>query len=114
VWISRTTWGALAAAVGIGLAHCAAPTNCLRYSDCSDGLTCAAGKCVPPPASIPDAGLDVDPVATADGETATEPDAGATSDDATPGVVEAGVDVAEAGDDAATAGDGAAADATGE
>lgn len=37
--------------VALGLAlHCGPTQDCLRYSDCADGLTCAAGRCVPPPA----------------------------------------------------------------
>ena len=43
---------------------CAPGTTCLRYSDCGQDLTCAAGKCVPPsagvPASVTDADVPVD------------------------------------------------------
>jgi hypothetical protein len=60
------------------------PKDCLRYSDCDPGLTCAYGRCVYPP--IPDAdGLegsvtDLD-VSSADTATATSGD-DATTDDA--------------------------------
>lgn len=36
---------------------CGGPSgDCLRYSDCAAGLTCAAGKCVAPPLPAPDDG----------------------------------------------------------
>ncbi len=44
---------------GLGLAlHCGPSQDCLRFSDCADGLTCASGRCVPPPgpASTGDSG----------------------------------------------------------
>ena len=41
---------AMALLFGVPLAHCDLSGSCLRFSDCNDGLTCAAGKCVPPPA----------------------------------------------------------------
>jgi hypothetical protein len=28
--------------------QCGPTPDCLRFSDCAEGLTCAAGKCVPP------------------------------------------------------------------
>jgi hypothetical protein len=41
-------FAALLAVLGVTLAHCVSPTNCLRYSDCDEGLTCAYGRCVVP------------------------------------------------------------------
>jgi len=38
----------LAVVVVAALTGCGAPSTCLRYSDCAQGLTCAAGKCVIP------------------------------------------------------------------
>ncbi len=46
--------GVIAVVVGATIA-CGEPGDCLRYSDCAAGLTCADGKCVPPP-SVPAAG----------------------------------------------------------
>jgi hypothetical protein len=57
VWISDRLARplALAAVVAALLAACGAESgDCLRYSDCSQGLTCAAGHCVVPPAAASD------------------------------------------------------------
>jgi hypothetical protein len=55
-WASLGAW--LLLVPGASLASCSPPTNCLRYSDCAEGLTCANSKCVPPPAPLPDASLE--------------------------------------------------------
>jgi hypothetical protein len=53
-----------AAVLVLALARCSASgTDCLRYSDCGPGLTCAAGKCVVPPPPA-DAALFVEPDAS--------------------------------------------------
>lgn len=44
--------------------NCAVPGQCLRYSDCNQGLTCAAGKCVVPPTA--DASDEADAAMEAD------------------------------------------------
>lgn len=36
--------------------NCLSSDACLRYSDCAEGLTCAMGKCVVPPAQTGDEG----------------------------------------------------------
>lgn len=48
----------VAVALGASVVNCSPPTNCLRFSDCDDGLTCAYGKCVPPPIALPDSGSE--------------------------------------------------------
>ena len=50
--------------------NCLESGTCLRFSDCAEGLTCAMGKCVVPPAQTGDEG-GVD-------------EAGTTSDSSTP------------------------------
>jgi hypothetical protein len=48
-WLGRLM--AVAATCASANAGCGAESgDCVRYSDCADGLTCAAGKCVVPPA----------------------------------------------------------------
>ena len=84
-------------------AHCSAGGECLRYSDCADGLTCTDGRCVAPAAEAgeeaetdggdassadgaPDAGSDSEPTADAathDGGAST--DAAADARDCTDG-----------------------------
>lgn len=95
----------VAAALGGSLTHCVSPTNCLRYSDCDEGLTCAYGRCVVPmPPS--EGGTDSAPeVGDGGGEIAAADAAGlpeASARDA-PG------EATESGDDAAS---GTVADAT--
>jgi hypothetical protein len=59
------------AALLVATAGCGAGSgDCLRYSDCSEGLTCAAGRCVAPPPSTPP-----------DGATGDDGGLGTTSDD---------------------------------
>lgn len=103
----------LAAVVAIALlAKCSPPTNCLRFSDCGDGLTCWEGKCVPAPASLPEAAVEAASGGSLDGAgSGLEPDAEAdgTSGAASP---EASVDVDGAGGDSSATGDDAAGDAT--
>ena len=48
---------------------CGAGSDCLRYSDCDPGLTCAYGHCVAPPAQAPGDGASGD-----DGESGTTGD----------------------------------------
>ncbi len=55
LWAMALLGGGLVLGVA-SVANCSAPTNCLRFSDCGDGLTCAYGKCVPPPIALPDGG----------------------------------------------------------
>jgi hypothetical protein len=93
-------------ALGVILAHCSPPTNCLRYSDCGDGLTCAGGKCVPPPVSPSDAGDD--------GALLTTPDTGTSSTVTDSAIASSGSDGAPDAADDAAASDDAASDATGE
>ncbi len=52
--MQTSEWRPIAASVFVLLvsaAACDAVSNdaCLRFSDCADGLTCAAGQCVTPP-----------------------------------------------------------------
>jgi len=57
VWICSRR-GRVAAILGFFFASagCGDPGDCLRYSDCDQGLTCAYGHCVVPP--MPDAADD--------------------------------------------------------
>jgi hypothetical protein len=113
VSISRSSWVAGAVGLAFVLAHCSPPTNCLRYSDCSDGLTCAAGKCVPPPASVSDSGDDA--LVPEDVGVVSEPDGDSTVVDA---ALDTAADSADDGatstDDAPTVGEDAPSDATAE
>jgi hypothetical protein len=93
-------------ALGIGglLTRCGAPSTCLRYSDCAQGLTCAAGKCVAPASSasvdaetegaaerVADAG--VDECGTSSGVTPCNLTSSSPTDDATgDAAVDAAVD----------------------
>lgn len=68
----------LALIVGTGLAlslwHCSLNGECLRYSDCGDGLTCAAGKCVIPASAVGDASADAEVLEAApDGSSVSTP-----------------------------------------
>jgi len=68
---SERILGLLAAFALVALAaHCSAGGECLRYSDCGDGLTCSDGRCVAPSGGA-DASLD----AEADGGDASSADA---------------------------------------
>ncbi len=42
--------------------NCEVPGQCLRYGDCDQGLTCAAGRCVVPPATDAAAETDVETI----------------------------------------------------
>jgi hypothetical protein len=55
---------ALALTLTAGVDCGGSSTECLRYSDCTSGLTCAAGKCVAPPPQAPsdDGSADAGPV----------------------------------------------------
>ena len=47
---------------------CGGPSgDCLRYSDCASGLTCAAGKCVAPPPPPPSDGGSTEDDGNVDG-----------------------------------------------
>ena len=67
-------------------AHCGAVGECLRYSDCGDGLTCSAGHCVAS-SSGSDAALESGGDATDEGST----DAPATETSRDAEVVDTGV-----------------------
>jgi hypothetical protein len=53
------SFGFIAVACVVASVNCGTPGECLRYSDCDQGLTCARGHCVPPPSSD-DAGEDAE------------------------------------------------------
>jgi hypothetical protein len=106
--------GALFASIAVVL-HCAPADECLRFSDCAEGLTCAAGHCVAPPAMSGDGGADSavgdagDAGDTGDAgdaamaaDTAPAQDASSTDDggDACFGCTEAGGDDSSTGSDA--------------
>lgn len=79
------------------LVKCAPQTNCVRISDCDDGMTCRAGRCVFDQASSDpiDAGADAATATVADASVATD----APSGDAASDAADDGSD-AEAGPDA--------------
>jgi hypothetical protein len=91
--------------LGVGLAtlaHCGSTSECLRYSDCDQGLTCAAGHCVPP------AGPTGDDAGDAAASDAMTPDADAPADVA----FDAVNDDADASSDGSTEASDAPTDAT--
>jgi len=49
---------ALLALAAVADAACGAAGECLRFSDCDPGLTCAYGQCVVPPPPDTDAAAD--------------------------------------------------------
>lgn len=53
--VART---AVAVALAALVAHCGAEGECLRYSDCADGLTCSSGRCIDPDATDQEAAAD--------------------------------------------------------
>jgi hypothetical protein len=83
------------------MTQCGTSGDCLRYSDCDQGLTCAAGHCVAPPMSGDDGGAD----ATADGDDASfESSVDAPGFDGSDAATEAALDApieADAFDDSA-------------
>jgi hypothetical protein len=94
-------------------AHCAS-TECDQYSDCAQGYTCAAGKCVLPPGPT-DAAADTQVAPGTDGaashDSATAVDGGARD---APGAVEASlVDALREGGHEAAAIDGMTSEAAG-
>ncbi len=76
-------------------AHCGAVGECLRYSDCGDGLTCSAGHCVAS-SSESDAALESGGDATDEGST----DAPATETSRDGEAIDAGVDAQDTAVDA--------------
>jgi hypothetical protein len=89
--------------LSVGATNCLSSDACLRYSDCAEGLTCAMGKCVVPPAQTGDEG-GIDEAGTGDDSSTPLIDSG------TP-VVDSGVadssteDSGDASDDATDASD---------
>jgi hypothetical protein len=92
--VQTSEWRRIAASVFVLLvsaAACDAVSNdaCLRFSDCADGLTCAAGQCVTPPSSadasvvVTDATSQAAPPSPGDESDvpATEPEAGNADED---------------------------------
>jgi hypothetical protein len=84
------------ALLSLAVLRCAPPGECLRFSDCAQGLTCDDGKCVAPPVAP-----------TADGST----DAGAGEAGSDSGAVDAAADGVTPADAASgqEAGDGCVA-----
>ncbi len=91
----RTRIATIAITLLVGAAAgCGASTDCMRYSDCDEGLTCAYGHCVFPPSQDPgdgasgddaesaETGDDSGSIATADGSAwiPTGDDSGSTAD----------------------------------
>ncbi|MEO8877196.1 MAG: hypothetical protein ABI461_16500 [Polyangiaceae bacterium] len=95
----------LAAIVVAALAtNCLPSDECLRFSDCNEGLTCAFGKCVVPPAQSGEGGAD-------DEGGSSEPDgAVVTFDSGTPSDSSIGDATADDSGDASDAGSADAAD----
>lgn len=82
--------------------NCLSGDECLRYSDCSEGLTCAFGKCVVPPVQDDEGGASEGGSTTFDsGGTAL--DSGVAATDAA-STTDASDD--DASDDAGDASDG--------
>lgn len=95
----------LSVLVGLGVASaCRPPDECIRFSDCDEGLTCADGRCVVP-GNSPDPSLDGSADADIDaadadidaGQDAADLDAGTDAD----AEGDADVDGADAESDAA-------------
>ncbi len=103
---SRITIGLLFA--GFALAalgtNCLSGDECLRYSDCSEGLTCAFGKCVVPPAQDDEGGVSEGGSATTDSG-APSTDSGSTTNDSG-STSDASNDAGDASADASDASDG--------
>lgn len=83
--------------------NCLSGDECLRYSDCSNGLTCAFGKCVTPAPAAPaseagatEAGSDFDVFVP-------PTDSGSTLDASTDDAGDADTDASDASDDAGDA-----------
>lgn len=89
---SRVNTARLAMALLLGAAAgCGASSgDCLRYSDCDPGLTCAFGHCVAPPSQYSADAAASDEIETA----ATIPESGATPIEAS--VDDANLPVADA------------------
>lgn len=82
----------------IALASCTSTGECVRYTDCDDGFTCAYGRCVVPPASSgDDASTDGAPV---DGSLDAAPDAASDASDASDAADALDADAANADADA--------------
>lgn len=92
----------LAAIVMSAIAPSCLPSDeCLRFSDCAEGLTCAFGKCVIPPAQTGDEGGTSEAGSSSDGAVVTF-DSGTPTD----------ADVSDsASDDSGDASDAGSADA---
>ena len=97
-----------------GAAGCGAGTDCMRYSDCDQGLTCAYGHCVLPPSQDPGdttigddaassaAGDDSGSLSTADGSgwVPTAGDSGSAPDGDDSGSISSGDDSSFGSNDA--------------
>ena len=88
--------------LGVVGTNCLSGDECLRYSDCSDGLTCAFGKCVVPAPQTGDEGGTEEGGSTQQDSSAPPIDSGATPTDSGSSDLDSG-DASE--DDAADASD---------
>lgn len=109
--ISKKTFARLAVLsvlIGLGVATaCRPPDECIRFSDCDEGLTCAEGRCVVPantPDPLLDGSVDADSDASLDADADADVDGGADAselDSGSDGDAEGHAD-AETASDAAT------------
>ncbi|HEX7664930.1 MAG TPA: hypothetical protein VF407_10475 [Polyangiaceae bacterium] len=83
--------------------NCLSGDECLRYSDCSEGLTCAFGKCVVPPVQDDEGGVGEGGSTTTDSGSTTNDSGITTNDSGSNG--DASDDGGDASDDAGDAGD---------
>lgn len=81
-------------------ARCAPTDECLRISDCDEGLTCVLGECRRPEAAPP----------APESEAGTPAEAGTTRDSSTPSPIDSGSTPVEAGTDASDSGSADASD----
>jgi hypothetical protein len=89
--------------LSVGATNCLSSDACLRFSDCAEGLTCAMGKCVVPPAQVGDEG-GVDEAGTEDDSSTPVSDSSTPVGDSS--VSDSGADDSgDASDDAAEASD---------
>lgn len=83
------------------LVKCAPQTTCVRISDCDDGMTCHAGRCVfEQTSSDPvDAAVDGATASVADASVASDASGDAATDDAGDGGADDAADASDASDD---------------